>query len=126
MTIRTTAAGLLALSLLTTMTGCKGQSPPEGTAPAESLATASAALACDAGDAGPEAAADASSPSPAIGTFAIYATESVLFDDGAQVTGCNVGVEGTTGPFLGGNAAAYFNSGAKIDPTQTPVPRATS
>jgi len=38
---------------------------------------------------------------------------------GALVTGCSVGVENTTGPFLGGGAAAYFNSGATIQSTQT-------
>ncbi|MGO8993295.1 MAG: hypothetical protein ACLQVI_08190, partial [Polyangiaceae bacterium] len=40
-------------------------------------------------------------------------------NSGALVTGCNVGVENTTGPFLGGGAAAYFNSGAKIQSSQT-------
>ena len=40
-------------------------------------------------------------------------------NSGALVTGCNVGVENTTGPFLGGGAAAYFNSGATIQSSQT-------
>ena len=49
---------------------------------------------------------------PTIGSFAVYATEAIELNSGALITGCNVGVENTTGPFLGGGAAAYFNSGA--------------
>ena len=91
--------------------GCK--SPPEPTeAPGEPVATTAAALSPDSGsDAGPA--------SPSIGSFALYATEAIEFNSGSLVTGCSVGVENTTGPFLGGGAAAYFNSGAKIQSSQT-------
>ena len=65
---------------------------------------------------GDGAAPDAGPASPSIGAFAVYATEAIEMNGGALVTGCNVGVENTTGPFLGGGAAAYFNSGATIHP----------
>ena len=61
---------------------------------------------------GDGAAPDAGPASPSIGAFAVYATEAIEMNGGALVTGCSVGVENTTGPFLGGGAAAYFNSGA--------------
>ena len=64
-------------------------------------------------------AADAGPASPSIGAFALYATEAIELNSGALVTGCSVGVENTTGPFLSGGAAAYFNSGATIQSTQT-------
>ena len=40
-------------------------------------------------------------------------------NSGALVTGCNVGVQNTTGPFLAGGVTAYFNSGAAIQSSQT-------
>jgi hypothetical protein len=61
---------------------------------------------------GDGAAPDAGPASPSIGAFAAHATEAIEMNGGALVTGCSVGVENTTGPFLGGGAAAYFNSGA--------------
>jgi hypothetical protein len=61
---------------------------------------------------------DAGPTSPAIGSFAIYATQAIELNSGSSITGCAVGVENAAGPFLG-SAAAYFNSGAKIDPAQT-------
>ena len=64
-------------------------------------------------------AADAGPASPSIGAFALYATEAIELNSGALVTGCSVGVENTTGPFLSGGAAAYSNSGATIQSTQT-------
>ena len=64
-------------------------------------------------------ALDAAPASPSIGAFAVYATEALEMNSGALVTGCSVGVESTTGPFLSGNAAASFNSGAKIQSSQT-------
>ena len=76
------------------------------------MATTSAALSGDSGsDAGPT--------SPSIGSFALYATEAIELNSTSLVTGCNVGVENTTGPFLAGGAAAYFNSGATIQSSQT-------
>ena len=56
---------------------------------------------------------------PNIGAFAVYAAEAVELSSGSSVTGCNVGVENTDGPFLAGGAAAYFSSGAKIQSSQT-------
>ena len=56
---------------------------------------------------------------PTLASFALYATEAIEMDSGASVTGCNVGVENTTGPFLGGGVPAYLNSGAKIQSTET-------
>ena len=47
---------------------------------------------------------------PNIGSFAIYATEAVELRSNSSVTGCNVGVENTGGPFLAGGAAAYLSS----------------
>lgn len=38
---------------------------------------------------------------------------------GSSVSGCNVGVEDTSGPFFGGGAAAYLLAGAKIQSTET-------
>ena len=56
---------------------------------------------------------------PAIGSFAVYATEAIELSSGASISGCNVGVEGSGGPFLAGGAAAYLSSGAKIQSSQT-------
>ncbi len=56
---------------------------------------------------------------PNLGSFAVYATEAVELSSGSSVTGCNVGVENTGGPFLAGGAAAYFSSGAKVQSSQT-------
>ena len=56
---------------------------------------------------------------PSLASFALYATEAIEMDTRASVTGCNVGVENTTGPFLGGGVPAYLNSGAKIQSTET-------
>ncbi len=56
---------------------------------------------------------------PGIGSFAVYATEAIELSSGSSITGCNVGVENTGGPFLGGGAAAYLSSGAKIQSSQT-------
>ena len=91
--------------------GCKSQASTE--VPNERVATTAAALSGDSGtDAGPPA-------SPSIGSFAVYATEAAEFNANSLVTGCSVGVENTTGPFLAGGAAAYFNSGATIQSSQT-------
>jgi hypothetical protein len=69
--------------------------------------------ACDGGS------CTAATPTPAIGSFAVYATDAILMDANSLVTGCNVGVESTTGPFLSGNVAAYFNGGAQIQTSQS-------
>ncbi len=91
-------------------TGCSKAEKPAGGS--EAVATSIAALSSDSG-------ADAGPASPSIGSFAVYATQALEMNSGALVTGCNVGVENATGPFLGGNVAAYFNSGATIQSTQT-------
>ena len=67
-----------------------------------------------------DSGSDAGPASPSIGSFALYATEAIELNSTSLVTGCNIGVENTTGPFLGGGAAAYFNSGATIQSSQTP------
>jgi hypothetical protein len=67
---------------------------------------------------GTDAGADSGAP-PSIGSFAVYATESIELNSGALITGCNVGVEGTAGPFLSGGVAAYFNSGGEIATSET-------
>ena len=103
------AVALLAALLL--LSSCQGG---ENSLPIvdEPVGTTAAALSGDSGsDAGPA--------SPSIGSFAVYVTEAIEMNSGALVTGCNVGVQNTTGPFLGGGAAAYFNSGATIQSTQT-------
>ena len=102
-------------------TACRSQAPSPvstsdtaqaGAGQGEPVETTAAALSGDSGsDAGPA--------SPGIGSFAVYATEALEMNSNALITGCNVGVENTTGPFLGGGVAAYFNSGATIQSTQT-------
>ena len=86
--------------------GC--QSHEQVPAVGDPVGTTAAALSSDAGPA-----------SPSIGSFALQETEAIELSSGSVVTGCNVGVEGTAGPFLGGGAAAHFNSGATIQSTQT-------
>ena len=70
-------------------------------------------------EAGGSEAGDAGPASPGIGSFAVYATEAIELNSGALITGCNVGVEGTAGPFLAGNAAVDLNSGAQVQASQT-------
>ena len=118
--MNTTKERLLAVALFTgalSMSGCKSQASSGVPESPEPVATSVAALSCDGGTDG---ATDAGPPaSPNIGSFAVYATEALEMNSGALITGCSVGVENTTGPFLGGGAAAYFNSGAQIQSSQT-------
>lgn len=87
--------------------GCTLESAPSGS----TVGIEHAPLSVDSGtDAGPA--------SPDIGSFALYATDAIELNSGSSVTGCNLGVESTTGPFIAG-AAAYLNSGGKIQSSQT-------
>ena len=95
--------------------GCQTYGPsPSGTE--GPVAKAAATLSVSDGDAG---TASPTIASPDIGSFAVYATEAVELQIGAWVTGCNVGVQGSSGPFLAGGAAAYLESGANIQSSQT-------
>jgi hypothetical protein len=108
--VRVVEVALVLCILLLASSGCSRGTGP--TAEQEATRSSSQALSGDGGgDAGP--------PSPSIGTFAVYATEALEMSGTSLITGCNVGVENTTGPFLAGNAAAYFNSGSTIQSTQT-------
>ena len=109
--IKRRSAALLAAAALSL--GCQG----EDTATSEPVATVAADL--SGSDAGQSDAGDAGPASPGIGSFAVYATEAIELNSGALITGCNVGVEGTAGPFLAGNAAVDLNSGAQIQASQT-------
>ncbi len=108
--IKRRSAALLAATALSL--GCQGEATTS-----EPVATLAADL--SARDAGASDAGDAGPASPGIGSFAVYATEAIELNSGALITGCNVGVEGTAGPFLAGNAAVDLNSGAQIQASQT-------
>ena len=97
--------------------GCRSR----GESPAgEAIGTSAAPLTADAGsDAGHDAGTDAGTASPALGSFGVYATQSILLNANALVTGCNVGVEYATGPYLNGGVAAYLNADSSIATTQT-------
>src|SRR5271154_5360800 len=89
--------------------GCRGY---DGTADREPEPVARTAEAVSAGDAG--------SATPSLGSFPGYATEAIELGSGASIRGgCNVGVEGSAGPFLGGGAAAYLSSGSEIQSSET-------
>lgn len=104
---------LAALPIVGALVLAQGCARPEPSPSAEGPVGSSAqALSGDSGS-------DAAPISPSIGAFAVYATEALEMNAGSLITGCNVGVEKSTGPFLGGGAAAYFNSGASIQSSQT-------
>ncbi len=85
-------------ALLALVVGCQKSEPTVASeGPVGSTAEALS------GDSGSDAAPP---PSPSIGSFAVYATEALEMNSGALITGCSVGVENTTGPFLGGGASA--------------------
>ena len=111
------ALGLVLLALLGA--GCSSSSSDSTTPATNTALSLQQKLAIESNPLGDGGASDAGPASPSIGSFAVYATEALLMNGGATVTGCSVGVENTTGPFLSGGAAAYFNSGASIQSSQT-------
>ena len=100
--------GLFGLATLFLFLGCQSHDP--NPVVDEPVGTSAAALSTDSGG---------TPASPSIGSFAVYATEAVELNAGSLVTGCNVGVENQTGPFLAGGASAYFNGAATIQSNQT-------
>ena len=113
-----TTAWLAGIALLVLLSvGCRGgeqkSSDPIGTSTA-ALCSTDGGGSDAGGDAGSHSVNGGIAASPVIGSFGVYATESILLNANSTISDCTVGVEKTTGPFLSGGVAAYFNADSSI------------